>query len=101
LAEVIGPVKGESVSGRLAVHTVRVTGGVSVGVGSEMAAPVFRRVISLYFSDYTDAGWVLPWEASPYVVASPTPIPTNTPFPTETPVPTETPIGGDVDEPEE
>lgn len=79
----------------------------NAGEGSEMAAPVFRRAISLYFSGNTDIGWVLPWEAYPYVVASPTPyptntpIPTNTPFPTETPIPTEPPIGGDVDEPEE
>jgi len=72
-----------------------------------MAAPVFRRAVSLYFSGNSDVGYVLPWEAYPYVVASPTPIPTNTlvptntPFPTLTPIPTETPIGGEVEEPEE
>jgi len=79
----------------------------NAGEGSEMAAPVFRRAVSLYFSGNSDVGYVLPWEAYPYVVASPTPIPTNTlvptntPFPTLTPIPTETPIGGEVEEPEE
>ncbi|MDY6873571.1 MAG: penicillin-binding transpeptidase domain-containing protein [Chloroflexota bacterium] len=52
----------------------------NAGEGSEMAAPVFRRVVSLYFSNYTDYGYVLPWEAYPYVVASPTPVPTDTPY---------------------
>ena len=63
----------------------------NAGEGSEMAAPVFRRVVSLYFSDYADAGYTLPWEAYPYVVASPTPIPSDTPIPTNTPIVTETP----------
>jgi len=63
----------------------------NAGEGSEMAAPVFRRVVSLYFSDYVDAGYTLPWEAYPYVVASPTPIPSDTPIPTNTPIVTETP----------
>jgi penicillin-binding protein 2 len=61
----------------------------NAGEGSEMAAPVFRRAVSLYFSGYTDYGYTLPWEAYPYVVASPTPIPTETPIgyegPTEEP----------------
>lgn len=52
----------------------------NAGEGSEMAAPVFRRAVSLYFSYYTDYGYVLPWEAVPYVVKSPTPIPTDTPY---------------------
>ncbi|MDY6847257.1 MAG: penicillin-binding transpeptidase domain-containing protein [Chloroflexota bacterium] len=64
----------------------------NAGEGSEMAAPVFRRVVSLYFSNYSNPGYTLPWEAYPYVVASPTPIPTNTSIPTNTPVPTNTPI---------
>jgi penicillin-binding protein 2 len=57
----------------------------NAGEGSEMAAPVFRRVVSLYFSGYTDYGRVMPWEAYPYVVASPTPIPTDTPYGYEEP----------------
>lgn len=67
----------------------------NAGEGSEMAAPVFRRAVSLYFSDYSDIGRVLPWEAYAYVVASQTPIPSDTPIPTNTPIPTETPIGGE------
>ncbi|MFN2302220.1 MAG: penicillin-binding transpeptidase domain-containing protein [Anaerolineales bacterium] len=65
------------------------------GEGSEMAAPVFRRAVSLYFSYFTSPGYTLPWEAYPYVVASPTPLPTNTPLPTLTPIPTETPMEGE------
>jgi len=72
----------------------------NAGEGSEMAAPVFRRVVSLYFSDYIDIGYVLPWEADqPYVVSSPTPEPTETPYgwdgttPTPTPTETEEPEG--------
>jgi penicillin-binding protein 2 len=61
----------------------------NAGEGSEMAAPVFRRAVSLYFSNYVDYGYVMPWEAYPYVVASPTPVPTDTPIgyegPTEEP----------------
>lgn len=60
----------------------------NAGDGSEMAAPVFRRAISLYFSNYVNYGYTLPWEAYPYVVASPTPVPTQTPIgfePTEEP----------------
>lgn len=67
----------------------------NAGEGSEMAAPVFRRAVSLYFSNYVDVGYTLPWEAHPYVVASQTPIPTNTLIPTNTPFPTSTPIGGE------
>lgn len=61
----------------------------NAGEGSEMAAPVFRRAVSLYFSNYVNYGHTLPWEAYPYVVASPTPVPTATPYgyeePTEEP----------------
>jgi penicillin-binding protein 2 len=67
----------------------------NAGEGSEMAAPVFRRAVSLYFSDYVNTGITLPWEAFPYVVASPTPIPSNTPIPTNTPIATETPMEGE------
>jgi len=64
----------------------------NAGEGSEMAAPVFRRAVSLYFSSYSDYGVRLPWEAYPYVVASETPIPSDTPIPTNTPIPTDTPV---------
>lgn len=57
----------------------------NAGEGSEMAAPVFRRAVSLYFSGYTDYGRVLPWEANPYIVASDTPVPTETPYGYEEP----------------
>lgn len=63
----------------------------NAGEGSEMAAPVFRRAVTLYFSDYVDYGMVFEWEADgqPYVVASETPVPTETPYgyeePTEDP----------------
>lgn len=71
----------------------------NAGEGSEMAAPVFRRAVSLYFSNYANPGWLMEWEARPYVIASPTPIPSDTPIPTNTPVPTETPFGWDGEEP--
>ena len=63
----------------------------NAGEGSEKAAPVFRRAVSLYFSYYTDYGYVLPWESQPYVVKSPTPIPTDTPYGYEDPAATEAP----------
>jgi len=47
------------------------------GEGSVMAAPVFRRVVSLYFSNYEDPGGVMPWESEPYVLYQPTPEPTE------------------------
>ncbi|MDY6873572.1 MAG: penicillin-binding transpeptidase domain-containing protein [Chloroflexota bacterium] len=49
------------------------------GEGSEMAAPVFRRAVSLYFSDYQDNGGTMPWEDAPYVPHQPTPTPSPTP----------------------
>jgi len=48
------------------------------GEGSAMAAPVFRRAVSLYFSDYTDPSGLMPWEAEPYQPMEPTPISTST-----------------------
>ncbi len=48
------------------------------GEGSTMAAPVFRRAVSLYFSDYQDPGGVMPWEDEPYVPSQPEPTPTLT-----------------------
>jgi len=46
--------------------------------GSEMAAPVFRRAVSLYFSDYEDSSGLMPWESAPYIVEQTTPTPTAT-----------------------
>jgi len=41
------------------------------GEGSVMAAPVFRRAISLYFSGGEDPGGLMPWETEPYVPEQP------------------------------
>ena len=43
----------------------------NAGEGSEMAAPLFRRAVSLYFSDGQNTGGTMPWEESPYVPAVP------------------------------
>jgi len=43
------------------------------GEGSVMAAPVFRRAISLYFSDGEDPGGVMPWEIEPFKAYQETP----------------------------
>jgi penicillin-binding protein 2 len=63
----------------------------NAGEGSEYAAPLFKRVVELYYSDFTIPGQLLPWESRLYTLASPTPIPsitpTGTPGPTETPTP--------------
>ena len=53
----------------------------NAGEGSEMAAPLFRRAVSLYFSFNSNYGVLMPWEESPYVVA--TPEPETTPEPEE------------------
>jgi penicillin-binding protein 2 len=45
------------------------------GEGSAMAAPVFRRVVSLYFSNYEDPGGIMPWEVEPYILPTPTATP--------------------------
>jgi len=47
------------------------------GEGSVMAAPVFRRVVALYFSDGEDPGGLLPWESEPYVMYQPDTEPTD------------------------
>lgn len=61
----------------------------NAGEGSEYAAPLFKRVVELYYSDFTFPGELLPWESRLYTLASPTPIPSITP--TGTPEPTGTP----------
>ena len=47
------------------------------GEGSVMAAPIFKRAVSLYFSDGEDSGGTMPWESEPYVPLTPTPTPTD------------------------
>ncbi|NLW73111.1 MAG: hypothetical protein GXY37_09545 [Chloroflexi bacterium] len=42
----------------------------NAGEGSEMAAPLFRRVVQLYNSNYSNAGGTMPWEDRPYVPAT-------------------------------
>ncbi len=41
------------------------------GEGSVMAAPVFMRAVSLYFSDGVDPGELMPWEDEPFVPSMP------------------------------
>ncbi|MEL7626785.1 MAG: penicillin-binding transpeptidase domain-containing protein [Anaerolineaceae bacterium] len=41
------------------------------GEGSEMAAPLFRRIVSLYFTNMENAGGIMPWESAPYIPAEP------------------------------
>lgn len=43
----------------------------NAGEGSEMAAPLFRRIVSLYFSNMENAGGIMPWESAPYIPAQP------------------------------
>ncbi|MEA4812869.1 MAG: penicillin-binding transpeptidase domain-containing protein [Anaerolineaceae bacterium] len=43
----------------------------NAGEGSQMAAPLFRRAVELYFNNYNISGYLMPWEDKPYHQAQP------------------------------
>ena len=45
----------------------------NAGEGSAIAAPLFRRAVSLYFSNNEDPGGLMPWEVEPYIMPEQTP----------------------------
>lgn len=47
----------------------------NAGEGADYGAPLFRRIVSLYFSDNRDPGGTMPWEDKPYVPSTETPTP--------------------------
>jgi penicillin-binding protein 2 len=61
------------------------------GEGSEVAAPIFRRVLEIYFGITPNR--LYPWEAQVGVVATPEPEVTETPTPEVTETPTPSPGG--------
>ncbi len=54
------------------------------GEGSEVGAPFFKRVVSLYFSEGDSPGDLLPWESRAYKLGEATATPTETQTPTPT-----------------
>ncbi len=43
----------------------------NAGEGSQMAAPLFRRAVELYFNNYNISGYLMPWEDRPYHLYQP------------------------------